>query len=59
MHPSANIDSVLMFDLDGKRLGSVIPKPPNKLEGPSAIVLADRRLYVLNMTSNRVTAIDL
>ena len=56
---SANIDSVLMFDLDGKRLGSVIPKPPNKLEGPSAIVLADRKLYVLNMTSNRVTAIDL
>jgi hypothetical protein len=48
-----------MFDLDGKRLGSVSPKPPNKLDGPSAIVLADRKLYVLNMTSNRVTAIDL
>jgi DNA-binding beta-propeller fold protein YncE len=56
---SANIDSVLMFNLDGKRLGSVIPKPPNRLEGPSAIVLTDRKLYVLNMTSNRVTAIDL
>lgn len=56
---SANMDSVLMFDLDGHRVGSVIPKPPDKLEGPSAIVLADRKLYVLNMTSNRITAIDL
>jgi len=56
---SANIDSVLMFDLSGKRLGNVAPKPPDKLEGPSAIVLADRKLYVLNMSGNHVSSIDL
>jgi tripartite motif-containing protein 71 len=56
---SANMNSVLMFDLNGKRLGSVTPKPPNKLEGPSGIAVADRKLYVLNMGSNRVIAIDL
>ena len=56
---SANMDSVLMFDLNGKRLGSVTPKPPNKLEGPSGIALAGRKLYVLDMASNRVIAIDL
>ena len=38
-----------MFDLNGKRLGSVTPKPPDKLDGPSAIALAEVKLYVLNM----------
>ena len=55
---SANMDSVLMFDLSGKRLGSVTPKLPDKLDGPSGIALVDRKLYVLNMAGNRVTAID-
>jgi DNA-binding beta-propeller fold protein YncE len=56
---SANTDSVLMFDLNGKRLGSVTPNSPNKFEGPSGIALAGRKLYVLNTGSNRVIAIDL
>jgi DNA-binding beta-propeller fold protein YncE len=56
---SANMNSVLMFDLGGKRLGDVTPKPPDKLDGPSAIALADRKLYVLNMGANRVSVIDL
>ena len=56
---SANMDSVLMFDLDGNRIGSLTPKPPERLDGPSALVLANGKLYVLNMTGNRVTAIDL
>jgi hypothetical protein len=50
---------VFIFDLNGTRLGSLMPKPPDKLEGPSALALFDRKLYVLNMASNRVSVIDL
>jgi hypothetical protein len=53
------MDSVLVFDFNGKRLGNVTPKPPDKLDGPSAIALADRKLYVLNMGGNHVSSIDL
>jgi DNA-binding beta-propeller fold protein YncE len=56
---SANMDSVLMFDLNGKKFGSITSKPPNKLEGTSGIALAGRKLYVLDIASNRVIAIDL
>ena len=56
---SANINAVLIFDLNGTRIGSLTPKPPDKLEGPSALALANRKLYVLNMHGNRVSAIDL
>jgi sugar lactone lactonase YvrE len=56
---SANINAVFIFDLNGNRIGSLTPKPPDQLEGPSAMALTDRKLYVLNMTDNRVSAIDL
>ena len=56
---SANMDSVLVFDLNGSRIGSVTPKAPEKLQGPSALALANRKLYVLNMSGNRVSVIDL
>ena len=56
---SAHMDVILVFDLNGTRIGSVTPKPPDKLEGPSALALFDRKLYVLNMTGNRVSVIDL
>ena len=56
---SAHLDSVLVFDLNGTRIGSVTPKPPDRLEGPSALALTDRKLYALNMGGNRVSAIDL
>ena len=55
---SANSDAVLVFDLSGARIGSLRPKPPVKFDGPSALALANGKLYVLNMTGNRVTAID-
>jgi DNA-binding beta-propeller fold protein YncE len=55
---SANMDAVLVFDLNGARIGSLRPKPPDKFDGPSALSLANGKLYVLNMTGNRVTAID-
>jgi DNA-binding beta-propeller fold protein YncE len=56
---SAHMNAVFIFDLNGTRLGSLMPKPPDKLEGPSALALFDRKLYVLNIASNRVSVIDL
>jgi DNA-binding beta-propeller fold protein YncE len=56
---SANIDAVLIFDLNGTRIGTLTPKPPDRLQGPSALALANRKLYVLNMHGNSVSAIDL
>ena len=56
---SAHMDAVLVFDLNGNRIGTLTPKPPDKLEGPSALALSNRKLYVLNMYGNRVSVIDL
>jgi DNA-binding beta-propeller fold protein YncE len=56
---STHLDAVLVFDLKGSRIGSLTPKPPDKLEGPSALALTDGKLYVLNMAGNRVSVIDL
>jgi DNA-binding beta-propeller fold protein YncE len=56
---SGHINAVFIFDLNGTRLGSLMPKPPDKLEGPSALALFDRKLYVLNIANNRVSVIDL
>jgi DNA-binding beta-propeller fold protein YncE len=55
----AHMGYVLIFDLNGTRIGTLTPKPPDKLEGPSALALANRKLYVLNMAGNRVNVIDL
>jgi DNA-binding beta-propeller fold protein YncE len=56
---SAHMNSVLIFDFRGTRLGSLTAKSPDRLEGPSALALANRKLYVLNMAGNRVSVIDL
>ena len=56
---SAHMNTILVFDLQGDRIGALTPKPPDKLDGPSALALFDRKLYVLNMTGNRVSVIDL
>ena len=56
---SAHMNSILVFDLQGNRIGTLAPKAPDKLEGPSALALSHRKLYVLNMAGNRVSAIDL
>ena len=56
---SAHMNSVLVFDLNGAKIGAVIPKAPDKLEGPSALALGNRKLYVLNMAGNRVSVINL
>ena len=56
---SANMGVILVFDLNGTRVGYLTPKPPDKLDGPSALALSNRKLYILNMHSNRVSVIDL
>src|SRR6266480_3122438 len=56
---STHLNALLAFDLNGIRLDSVTPKPPDKFEGPSALALFDRKLYVLNMGGNRVSVVDL
>jgi DNA-binding beta-propeller fold protein YncE len=56
---STHLNTVFVFDLKGNRIGSLTPKQPDKLEGPSALALTDRKLYVLNMAGNRISVIDL
>ena len=56
---SANIGAVLSFDLNGMRIGSLTPKPPDRLDGSSALALTNGKLYVLNMLGDRVSVIDL
>ena len=56
---SAHMNTILVFDLQGNRLGTVTPMPPDKLEGPSALALAKGKLLVLNSGSARVCVIDL
>ena len=56
---SANLDVVLAFDLDGKRLGNLKPKAPDKLDGAASVIVVNRKLYVLNAAAAEVVAIDL
>jgi DNA-binding beta-propeller fold protein YncE len=56
---STKMDAVLIFDLNGNRMGTLTPKPPDRLDGPSALALANGKLYVLNMHGSRVSSIDL
>ena len=56
---SANMNSVLIFDLNGNRIRQLDAKATGRLDGPSALALANGKLYVLNMHGNRVTVIDL
>ena len=56
---SAHLSAILVFDLQGKRLRTVTPTPPEKLEAPSALALAKDKLLVLNTASARISVIDL
>lgn len=56
---SARMNTILVFNLQGDRIGSLTPKPPDNLDGPSALALSNRKLYVINLAGNRVSAIDL
>jgi len=52
-------DRLLVFNFDGTKLASLRPKPPDKLEGASALAIAGRKLYVLCAFGNHVSQIDL
>jgi DNA-binding beta-propeller fold protein YncE len=56
---STQTDEVLVFDLTGKKIASLRPRPPDKLEGASALVLVNRKLYVLCTFGNRIVQVDL
>jgi sugar lactone lactonase YvrE len=56
---SPTTDEVLIFDLTGKKIGQLKPKPPDMLEGASALALSKGKLYVLCTFSDRVRLIDL
>ena len=57
---STTMDNILVFDLNnGNRLATLQPKPPDKLESPTAIALSKGKLYVLNNRTARVSVIDL
>jgi DNA-binding beta-propeller fold protein YncE len=56
---SVHMSTILVFDLQGNRTGTLTPMPPDKLNGPSAVALAKDKLLVLNSGSARVCVIDL
>ena len=56
---SAHMNSILVFDLQGNRTGTLTPSPPDKMDGPSALALAKDKLFVLNTDSARVSVIPL
>ncbi|HEX5490964.1 MAG TPA: hypothetical protein VFX07_06870, partial [Candidatus Udaeobacter sp.] len=56
---SGNMNTVLIFDLNGTKTGNLIAKPPTKFETPAGLVVRNGKLYVLNMSGNRVSVLDL
>ena len=56
---SVATDEVLVFDLAGKKIESLRPKPPDKLEGCSSLALVRGKLYALNTYANHLSWIDL
>jgi len=56
---SSYTHEILVFETDGKRLEKLTPSPPDKLNGPTSLVVGkNRRLFVLNTISSHVSAID-
>jgi DNA-binding beta-propeller fold protein YncE len=56
---SMHMNRILSFNLEGIRLGTLTPQPPDKLDQPSAIALAKDKLLVLDTGSARVSVIPL
>ena len=56
---SAHMNTILVFDLQGNRIGTLASGPPDKLEGPSGLALTTDKLFVLNTGSARVSVIPL
>ena len=56
---SPTTDEVLVFDFAGTKIGRLKAKPPDTLEGASALALSKGKLYVLCTFADRVRQIDL
>ena len=56
---SAHVNSILVFDLQGNRIGTLTPTPPDRLDGPSGLAVTKDKLLVLNTGSVRVSFIPL
>jgi DNA-binding beta-propeller fold protein YncE len=56
---STQTDEVLVFNLNGTKIASLRPRPPDKLEGASALAIVNRKLYVLCTFANHVVQIPL
>jgi DNA-binding beta-propeller fold protein YncE len=52
-------DEVLVYNLEGTKVGALKPEPPYNLDGASALTLSKRKLYVVCAFADRVQAIDL
>jgi len=52
-------DEVLVFDLTGKKIASLRPSPPDRLEGASSLALVKGKLYVVNTYGSHLSKIDL
>ena len=56
---STQTDEVLVFDLTGREIASLRPRPPGRLEGASGLVIVNRKLYVLCAFADHVVQIAL
>jgi len=56
---STQTDEVLVFNLNGTKITSLRPKPPDKLEGASALAIVNRKLYVVDTFASRISEIKL
>ena len=56
---SAHVNTILVFDLQGNRIGTLAPTPPDRLDGPSGLAVTKDKLLVLNTGSVRVSFIPL
>jgi DNA-binding beta-propeller fold protein YncE len=56
---STQTDEVLVFNLNGTKIASLRPKPPDKLEGASALAIVNRKLYVVDTFASRISEIKL
>jgi sugar lactone lactonase YvrE len=56
---SAHTDAVFVFDPNGVRIATLKPKPPDKLEGATALVLLNGKLYVLCAFTSHVVEVGL
>ena len=56
---SVHLSTIFVFDLKGKRTGTIKPTPPDTLAAPSGLALTKDKLFVLNTGSARVSVIHL